>query len=385
MPRFGVGLADEILNARYSPTALARASYLSAAASRVDSLWVADHLNALIPDSIAKPRYLGAARLIPRIDAHLEPWTMLGHLAARNRWGRLRLGIGVTDASRRHPAVTAQAAATLSLLTRGRAILGLGVGEREGNEPYGVNWDKPVSRFEEAVATIRALWNSAGELVSRDSPYFPLRDAAFRLPPYRGKWPELWIAAHGPRMLKITGRHADAWFPATIYRPDDYAASLDIVRGAASNAGRDPTSVIPAALLMVMTGRHPDDVEKALQSDIARSLALTVPGEVWARHGVQHPFGAHFSGMQDIIPQTIDEQSALSYTAQVPSSLMREIVLAGTPAEVVDQAALWRDRGLRYVVVLNASSLQPSLRKGLMASAPFSKILSGLRKLGTRA
>jgi phthiodiolone/phenolphthiodiolone dimycocerosates ketoreductase len=78
---------------------------------------------------------------------------------------------------RRNPAVTAQAAATLHLLTRGRAILGIGTGEREGNEPYGVDWSKPVARFEEAMATIRALWNSRGQLVNRDSPYFPLRNA----------------------------------------------------------------------------------------------------------------------------------------------------------------------------------------------------------------
>ena len=75
---------------------------------------------------------------------------MLGHLAARNRLGRLRLGVSVTDTGRRNPAVTAQAAATLHLLTRGRAILGIGTGEREGNEPYGVDWSKPVARFEEA-------------------------------------------------------------------------------------------------------------------------------------------------------------------------------------------------------------------------------------------
>ena len=88
---------------------------------------------------------------------------MLGHLAARNRVRRLRLGVCVTDASRRHPAVTAQAVATLHLLTRGRAILGIGVGEREGTEPYGVKRTKPVAEFEEAIATIRTLWDSAGE------------------------------------------------------------------------------------------------------------------------------------------------------------------------------------------------------------------------------
>jgi alkanesulfonate monooxygenase SsuD/methylene tetrahydromethanopterin reductase-like flavin-dependent oxidoreductase (luciferase family) len=64
-----------------------------------------------------------------------------------------------------------QAAATLRLPTRGRAILGIGTGEREGNEPYGVDWSKPVARFEGALATIRALWNSNGELVTRDSAF----------------------------------------------------------------------------------------------------------------------------------------------------------------------------------------------------------------------
>src|SRR6476646_7777969 len=125
---FQVGLGDQIVNARFSPTAFARADYLTAVASGVDSFWVGDHLNALFPRSIATPQYFGAARLVPKIDAQLEPWTLLGHLASRNRFARLRLGVGVTDASRRNPAVTAQAAATLHLITRGRAILGIGVG-----------------------------------------------------------------------------------------------------------------------------------------------------------------------------------------------------------------------------------------------------------------
>ena len=107
---------------------------------------------------------------------------------------------GVTDTGKRHPAVTAQAAATLNLMTRGRAILGIGPGERVGNEPYGVDWSKPVARFEEALATIRALWSSKGKLVKRDSPFIPLRDAIFDLPSYKGRWPEIWVAAHGPRM-----------------------------------------------------------------------------------------------------------------------------------------------------------------------------------------
>jgi phthiodiolone/phenolphthiodiolone dimycocerosates ketoreductase len=381
MTGFRTGLGTQLLNTRLSPTAMVNATYLAAVASGVDSYWVADHLNSLIPRAIATPGYFGGAKLVPKIDAQLEPWTMLGHLAARNRRWRLRLGVGVTDAGRRNPAVTAQAVATLHLLTRGRAILGIGVGEREGNEPYGVEWTKPVARFEEAVATIRALWDSGGDLISRDSPYFPLRDAVFDIPPYRGKWPEIWIAAHGPRMLRAAGRYADAWYPEAALRPADYARGLQAVRTAASDAGRDPMAITAATGLFVITGRSRAEVDDALNSDIAKSFALSIPAEMWAAHGAQHPLGHDFTGAQDLIPQTLDEHTALSYTAQVPVSLMKEFFLTGTPRDVIDQAAEWRDHGLRYLVAMNLSILQPSLRKGLAANAPFVKILRRLKKL----
>jgi len=287
----------------------------------------------------------------------------------------------VTDASRRNPAVTAQAAATLHLLTRGRAILGIGVGEREGNEPYGVEWTKPVARFEEAVATIRTLWDSAGEPVSRDSPYFPLRNAVFDLPPYRGKWPEIWVAAHGPRMLRIAGRHADAWVPFVISRPTDYARALEGVRAAASDAGRDAMSIVPAVNRAVVTGQNRDDVDEALDSVIMKASALAAPAEAWARHGVQHPLGADFSGVQDLVPQMIDKQTALSYAAKVPASLMKELTFNGPPNEVIDQVAQWRDQGLRYLLVINGSVLNPRLRKGLATNLPYVKVLRGLKKL----
>jgi len=377
--RFGV--LENIVQSRLGPTAALRMSYLAAVSSGADSFWVPDHLNSIFPRSLFTPKYVGAAKLAPSPDAYLEPWTMLGHVAARNRLGRLRLGVSVTDTGRRNPAVTAQAVATLNLLTRGRAILGIGTGEREGNEPYGVDWSKPVGRFEEALATIQALWRSNGELVNRDSEWFPLRNAVFDLPPYKGRWPEIWVAAHGPRMLRATGRHADAWYPAFIFTPKEYAKGLELVREAASDAGRDPASVTPATMLAVMTGRTGDDVEEALDSEGARMYGLTSSAEVWARHGAEHPMGPDFKGLQDIAPQLLDERTALAYTAMVPRSLLREMYISGTPDEVVDQIAVWRDHGLRYLVVVNGSGAQRSLRKGMVSALPFGKIMRGLKKL----
>jgi phthiodiolone/phenolphthiodiolone dimycocerosates ketoreductase len=376
-----VGVLDFIIAGRPAADTFTRANYLSAVASRVDSFWVPDHLNALFPRSLWQPKYCGAAKILPSADAYMEPWTMLGHIAARNRIGRMPLGVAVTDTGRRNPAVTAQAAATLHLLTRGRAILGIGTGEREGNEPYGVDWSKPVARFEEALATIRALWDSNGQLVNRDSPYFPLRNAVFALPPYRGKWPEIWIAAHGPRMLRAVGRYGDGFFPAFSHKPQEYARRLEVVRTAASDAGRDPMSIVPAICLPVLTGRTRGEVDEALESEVVKVGALNASDEFFAQHGAQHPLGAGFTGAQDLLPQDWDEQTALSYIKAIPSSLLRDMALVGTAGEVIEQAAEWRDCGVRHVVLLHCSLMQRSLRNGLAAMGPFLKIIRGVKKL----
>ena len=106
MSALRLGIMDPLIAARPFADTFTRASYLGAVAARVDSFWVPDHLNALFPRSLWTPKYSDAAKIVPMADAVLEPWTMLGHIAARNRLRRMHLGIGVTDTGRRNPAVT---------------------------------------------------------------------------------------------------------------------------------------------------------------------------------------------------------------------------------------------------------------------------------------
>lgn len=140
------------------------------------------------------------------------------------------------------------------------------------------------------------------------------------------KWPEIWIAAHGTRMLRATGL-------------EDYAQRLEIVRSAASDAGRDPMSILPAVEFLVVTGASRGAVDDALNSPILKALALTASDKVFARHGARHPLGEGFSGSQDVVPHAFDEQTALSHAAEVPRPVVREVFLSGTPGEVIDQAA----------------------------------------------
>lgn len=139
MTPFGVGVMDVAsVAAQPAPDLIARAGYLATAADRIDSNRIPDHINGLIPRALWTRKYLGAVRLVARADAYAEPWTLLGNIAARNRLGRLRLGVGVTDASRRNPAVTAQAVATVHPPHARPRDSGHRAREREGNEPYGV-------------------------------------------------------------------------------------------------------------------------------------------------------------------------------------------------------------------------------------------------------
>src|SRR5213593_2481021 len=134
----------------------------------VDSLLLPDHYLSFVPRSVWNPESTPAARLVPSTDAFFDPFVMMGMMATRYR--RVRIGTGVTETFRRHPVTLAQAFVTVDHMTGGRAILGIGNGERENTEPYGIPFTRRVSRLEEALTIIRKLWDSGGEPVSVDGP-----------------------------------------------------------------------------------------------------------------------------------------------------------------------------------------------------------------------
>lgn len=132
-------------------------------------------------------------------------------------------------------------------------------------------------------------------------------------------------------------------------------------------------SIVPAMWLFVVTGRTAAEVDEALASEMVRAIGLNASDEFFAQHDAEHPLGVGFTGAQDILPQDWDEQTALSYIKKIPKGLVRDMLLAGTPDEVIDRAAEWRACGVRYVVLANVTSMQHSVRNGLLAGPAFSR------------
>jgi coenzyme F420-dependent glucose-6-phosphate dehydrogenase len=146
----------------------------------------------------------------PWIDAQGNSgfvWSILGGIAHATK--TLRVGTGVTCPTvRYHPAIVAQAAATVASLMPGRFYLGVGTGENLNEHIVGAGWPSyPVraAMLEEAVEIIRELWG--GERVDYQGEHFVVEDA--RLYSLPEEAPPIVVAAGGPKAADLAGRIGD--------------------------------------------------------------------------------------------------------------------------------------------------------------------------------
>jgi coenzyme F420-dependent glucose-6-phosphate dehydrogenase len=134
-------------------------------------------------------------------------WSVLGGIAAST--DRLIVGTGVTALSQRiHPAILAQAAATVAGMLPGRFWFGVGTGENLNEHILGDPWPEHSMRaamLEEAVALVRRLWS--GELVDHDGDFYRVSRA--RLYTLPDEPPPILIAASGPESAELAGRFGD--------------------------------------------------------------------------------------------------------------------------------------------------------------------------------
>ena len=352
MARLQVGVQTGCI----APLWVERFGMRAAKLAGADSLLLPDHYLGFIPRHLWGPQYTPAAKMIPSPDAFFDPFVMLGMMATRYRG--VRIGTGVTEAFRRHPATLAQAFVTVDHLTKGRAILGIGNGERENTEPYGLPFTRRVGRLEEALTIIRKLWESRGEPVSFDGPTWRLRDALFTTPLYKDKAPALWVAAHAPRMLGLTGRFGDGWYPTQKMTAAEYGAKLDVIRAAARAAGRSLDHFEPALQIQVALGTDRRRVvESLVKVKPAAAMGLLLAGAVWKKHGLVHPLGEDFEGFSDIVPNAVSAAALADAERQMTPELLGSSICAGTVDDVVNEVRPLLAAGLKHLVVWNVGPL----------------------------
>jgi alkanesulfonate monooxygenase SsuD/methylene tetrahydromethanopterin reductase-like flavin-dependent oxidoreductase (luciferase family) len=201
-----------------------------------DSLWVGDHLLYDLPGGPRGP---------------WEAWTSLAALAAMT--DRIALGPLVASLGFHAPAMLAKQAATVDAISGGRLTIGVGAGWNEREyRAFGFPFDARVARFEEAFTIVRRLLR--GERVDHDGRYHRVTDCLLDPPPARPGGPLLMVGSIGPRMLRITLPHVaawNAWYTQHGNRAEGFAAVRAAVETIAREVGRDPSTVMATAAVLV--------------------------------------------------------------------------------------------------------------------------------------
>ena len=196
-------------------------------------------------------------------DAALQPDSQLRRrdtyvllAAAAKATERITLGPLLANPVNRHPSVTASSIATIDELAPGRTLLGWGVGDTAvrlaGLRPA------RVKELEAGTRLMRALLDGESVEVGAERPA--------SLPHHRPV--PIWIAAGGPRTLRMAGGVADGVFIRVGTHPANIATAVDAIRAGATEAGRDPASVRLGAVFHTVLVDEP-----GLALIMARSMA----------------------------------------------------------------------------------------------------------------
>jgi 5,10-methylenetetrahydromethanopterin reductase len=218
----------------------------------------------------------------------------------------IEVATGVLPIQNQQPMLMAQRALTLSSISRGRFILGLGMTHRMITEGmWGIPWDKPVRRLGEYLDGLLPLLegkdaNATGETVTTRG--------TVRVPDAPA--PPVYIAALGPQLLRLTGRRCagtETWMTGPKTLAEHIGPTL---RGAAAEAGRPEGAVRVAASLPVAVT---DDVA-GLRARAAEEFALYghLPSyrAMLDREGYRDPQDAALIGDEAVVTERLDELRA---------------------------------------------------------------------------
>lgn len=249
-----------------------------------DNVWITDHYN------------------------NRDVYSTLAVLAMNTN--RIKIGTGVTNPYTRNIAVTASSIASINEISGGRAILGLGPGDKATFDAMGISWDKPLTTTKESIQALRTFFEGKKVSVTGEAVKFSGAKMAFKA----GNVP-IYMGAQGPKMLELAGEVADGVL-INASHPRDFEEAVKQIASGAKKAGRNPKDVDVAAYACFSIDKDAAKAVNAAKVVVAFIVAGS-PDLVLQRHGIdvaakaaiggaiaKGDFGALMGGM--VTPQMID-------------------------------------------------------------------------------
>jgi coenzyme F420-dependent glucose-6-phosphate dehydrogenase len=264
-----------------------------------------------------------------RHDGGHAPFSLAWMSAVGERTSRVLLGTSVlTPTFRYHPAVIAQAFATMGCLFPGRVMLGVGTGEAMNEVAVtGIEWPgfkERYGRLRESVRLMRELWTK--ERVTFDGDWYRTVDATVYDRPEQAI--PVYIAAGGPQVAKYAGRAGDGFICTSGKGMELYAEKLlPAVAEGREAAGKEPAGI--DRMIEIKLSYDPDP-ERALENT-----------RFWAPLGLT---GEQKAGLEDPI-----EMQRAGDALPIEQVASRWIV-ASDPEDAVDKVRPYADLGFTHLV-----------------------------------
>jgi probable F420-dependent oxidoreductase len=242
-----------------------------------ESLWTVEHV--VVPVGYESEYPYSPTGKMPGDETAVIPDPILPLAYAAAVTKQIRLGTGIMILPQRHPAYVAKEFATLDVLSRGRALAGVGIGWlREEFDSLGIPFGERAPRTEEAVRAIRSLWADGAQ---------PFEGRFYRWPavesnpkPVQKPGVPIIVGGHVEGAARRAARVGDGFFPA---RGDlqTLPPLLDAMRDECGKTGRDPEEI------EITTGAGPLDLDTVRRYEDLGVSRLVMPPPAFDADGLK--------------------------------------------------------------------------------------------------
>lgn len=288
-----------------------------------DNVWITDHYN------------------------NRDVYTTLAVLALNTN--RIKLGTGVTNPYTRNVAITAQSIGAINELSGGRAILGIGPGDKATFDAMGIEWEQPMTTVRETISALREFF--AGKKVSLQGKSISISGAklAFKT----GNIP-IYLGAQGPRMLELAGKIADGVL-INASHPKDFEFAIKKITAGAKAEGRDAKSIDVGAYTCFSIDKKEEKAKNEAKIVVAFIVAGS-PDMVLERHDID-------VNAKKTISDAIAKGDFAGLNKLVTDDMINAFSVCGTPEDCNAKIEELKKIGVTQVVV--GSPIGPNKEKAI--------------------
>ena len=277
------------------------------------------------------------------------PSPLIVATAVASRTRRLNVGTSVILLPLHHPVRVAEDVITLDIVSKGRIILGVGLGYQPADfRAFEIPMRERVGRLEEAVEIIRKCWE--GQPFSFHGEFHHLDDLHIRPSPFQQPGPPLLIGASTPRGARRAGRIADGFVAGPSTDLQHTVKLIDVYKGAAANNRREPRVVLM---------RDAWVADSRTEAEEVYGPEVMMAYKYYWRNGLEE-----FQSFKSEAELTLD-------------NLAPDRIILGDPEQCVEQFHRWRE-------ATGAESFLLRLRHAHSGGPPHHKIMKAIELFGEK-